>query len=258
MPDIFFDTLDAVPAELREFAKEDAGKVVVNVVPKVKLDEFRETNINVSKERDALKGTVTKFVSILGIEDPEAAATQVQELRSVQSRVKAGELVENKGLDEAVAERTKQMRESFETEIQAKARETNAWKDQATSATKALQRNKIDGEVTRAVLSEQSGANHSALADIMQRAYSVFTVSDDGKLIPKNGDAIIYGGDGSTPMSPAEWLGKLREEAPYFFKQSTGGGAGGGDKRNGGFTAEELAKMSPEQKLRLVNAGKLK
>ena len=55
MPEIVFESLDKVPEGLREHAKEEEGKVKVNVVPKNKLDEFRETNIKLAQERDSLK-----------------------------------------------------------------------------------------------------------------------------------------------------------------------------------------------------------
>jgi hypothetical protein len=89
----------------------------------------------------------------------------------------------------------------------------------------------------------------------------VFKVDANGQLVAKDGDAIIYGADGATPMSPSEWVrGKLREQAPYFYKNSSGGGATGGgtagDAKFGGMAEAEFRKLAPEKKLALANKMK--
>jgi hypothetical protein len=92
-----------------------------------------------------------------------------------------------------------------------------------------LRRTYVDRALTDVVLDESMGVHPKALADILGRAYQVFEVSDDGKLTPKRGEAVVYGADGVTPMSPKEWVQSLKEDAPYFFKGSNGGGSNGGE-----------------------------
>ena len=257
MPDIFYDTLDVVPADLREYAKESDGKVVVSVVPKVKLDEFRNNNIAISQERDTLKGAVTRFVSILGTEDLDAVENEVKELRTVGQKVKDGKLVADTSLEEAIAQRTKTMRDSYEENSRRTAAETAAWKDKAGSLDLELRRGEISRAVTAAALDEQLGVHASAIPDILQRAFGVYTVTDDRKLVPKRGEAVIYGEDGTTPMPPKEWLKELRNEAPHFFKGSTGGGAQGGQGGTRyGMTDKEFAALPAEKRLALANGEK--
>lgn len=257
MPDLFYQTLDQVPEGLREFASETDGKVKVSVVAKVKLDEFRENNVKLSQERDALKTAVEKARTVFG-EDFDAAAKEFGDLRGVAQRVKDGELVENKGLDEALAERTKQMREGYESQVTERAREANAWKEKATALDTRLKRTFIDRAITDVVLDSKSGVEPKAVTDILGRAYSIFQVSDDGKLTPKNGDAILYGADGASPMTPAEWVATLKDAAPHYFKGSSGGGASGGDaKMPNGMSQAEFAKLSPMQRLRAANGEKV-
>jgi hypothetical protein len=64
----------------------------------------------------------------------------------------------------------------------------------------------------------------------------------------------MYGADGSTPMTPMEWLAKLREEKPFLFKQSEGGGSGGGG-RPGGLSQADLQKMSPVERMNYARAN---
>jgi hypothetical protein len=56
-------------------------------------------------------------------------------------------------------------------------------------------------------------------------------------------------------MTPAEWLVKLRDEAPHYFKGNNGGGAAGGkDDKIGGFTQAQIAAdVAPQRSLELAN-----
>lgn len=253
MPEIFFDALDKVPEGLREHAKEVDGKVVVNVVAKVKVDEFRENNVKLAQQRDELDAAVQRAKAILG-DDFDAAAQEIDGVRQIAKRVKDGELVENKGLEEALAERTKQMREGYEVQIRTLSGEVGAWKQKAAGSEQRWKKGIVDRAVTDAALDEKLGVNPKALPDIISRAHNFFVVDDNDKLIPKQGDAIVYGADGTTPMSVSEWLGKLREDTPFFFKGSGGGGAGGSaDPKYGGMAKQDFDKLSGKQKLELAN-----
>lgn len=254
MPNITFKTLDEVPEGLREAAQTDAaGNVVVKVVPQAKLDEFRDRNIAVSKERDDLAMIANKAKELLG-DDFEAAAASITELRTIADRVKDGQLVENKGLEEAVAERTAKMRSDLQAENSRIAQEAAALKNKWLQTDQKLRQTYVDRAVTDVVLDESTGVHHKALGDILNRAYGVFEVSDDGKLTAKRGEAVLYGSDGATPLTPKEWINSLKDESPYFFKGSSGGGSNGGDGGGiGGFTTAEIAKMSPEARLQIAN-----
>lgn len=255
MPDIIYDSLESVPDGLREGAKaNDAGKVVVKVVLQNKLDEFRDTNIRVSKERDEFAQALGKAKEILGTEDFDAAAQQLAGLRDTAKKVADGALVENKGLEEALAERTTKMRDEMQAEIQRNAQEAKQWRDKQVQTDMKLRRTYIDRAITDVVLDETSGVHPKALADILGRAYNTFAVGDDGQLTAKRGDAVLYGSDGATAMSPKEWIGTLKDEAPYFFKGSNGGGSSGSDGAMiNGMTTAEIAKLPPEQRLAIAN-----
>jgi len=257
MPDISFDSLDAVPEGLKEVAKDNgSGKFVVNVVPAAKLDEFRNNNIAVSKERDTLKSFKDLWAPIIG-EDPDAFKADVERLRTVDQEVKDGKLKGSKDIEAEVNRRVETMKTGYETRLQAAEQARVAAEATAKDADTRFKRSIVDRAITDAVLNEKSGAEPRALPDIIERAAKVFAVGDDGKLTPKEGEAIIYGADGATPMTPNEWLGKLKESAPYFFKASGGGNAGGGNtsKIPGGLTKEAYDKLPPDKKLELARKG---
>lgn len=254
MPEITYDTLDAVPEGLREYAKEvDGGKVAVSVVPKAKVDEFRENNIKLNQERESLIGRVQTYSSVIG-EDFDQFKQELDDLRAVKRRVENKELVENGSLDEALAKRTTEMRTGYESQIAEKTKELDAWRKQVEQIQSKFNRSLIDRAVTDAVLNPKSGVNPSALPDILSRAYNTFRVEGEGAVVPYSGDSKLIGADGMSAMTPHEWLSKMRESAPYFFKESTGGGAGSGSTPGGSeFGASKKSDLkTPADKAKFI------
>jgi len=265
VPELFYDDLSAVPEGLKEVAKpqvdaagKETGKLVVNVVPKAKLDEFREMNTTVVKERDELKKNFDTYKGIVG-DKPDDFLKNLDALRAVDKRVKDGELVANTSLDEAINARTKEMRGEYDGKIKSLEEDRNQWRTKWTESDTRLRRFNIAQQVTAAILDKEVGARPDAANDILERAYRVFRVDDNGNMKPFDGDQVIYGADGASPMTPKEWLGKLKETAPYYFQGSSGGGAGGnggGNPGGGRLTAEQIANLTPEQ-YRKARADKL-
>jgi hypothetical protein len=258
MPDIIFPALDAIPEELRPFAKDVEGGngVVINLVPNDKLKEFRENNIKVSKERDeyaAFKATVS---SIFPEFDPSSVQKELDELRKTAQLVKDGTLKESRDVETEVSERTKSMKEKYEVETNRLTTLTKTAEARAQHLETRLRNQAIKQAVVQAAMDEKSGVHPHAINDIVNRAYGVFQVEGDGeRIIPKVGDAVMYGSDGTTAMAVGEWIASLKDTSSHLFRQSTGGGGAGnsGEKVFGGFSAQEVAKMSPEEKIRLGN-----
>jgi hypothetical protein len=255
MPDIVFASKDALPEELHPFLKEaDGGKFVINLVPNEKLKEFRETNITVSRERDTLKQTLEKVNAIFPEFDPEKVTTEVTELRGIAKRVKDGSLKENSQIEDALKARTDEMKRSYEDQLKAAGVTLKSTGDENTALKLRIQRQAVRQAILAVAHDEKSGVQSSAIDDIVQRAYGVFAVDDDEKLTPKQGDAVLYGANGTTPMTPFEWVASLKDKSQHLFKQSNGGGGVGDPARKfGGFSVDEIQKMSPEEKLRVAN-----
>jgi len=263
MPDITFDTMEAIPDGLKEAAKEVEGKFVVNVVPKAKLDEFRDNNLKISQERDGLKQKIDVLAPLIG-DDFDGFKTEVERLKTVDQQVKDGKLKGSDNIEAEVARRVESMKQGYEQRLLAAEQARVAAEKNAGEFDNKYRRSVIDRVITDAVLDPKSGAEARALTDIVERASKVFKVKDDGSVVPLQGEAIIYGADGVSAMTPLEWLGKLKEEAPYFFKQSNGGGANGGGNNGGngktlpnGMTMEQFNKLAPEKRLALAHQYKL-
>lgn len=255
MPDITYQSKDAIPEGLREFAKEANGGFVVSVVPKVKLDEFRENNLNIARERDALKDKVTVYTELVG-DDLTKAREIVHTFKTTHQQVLDGKLKGTDQIEAAVTQRMAEQKKALEDQIAASAQRLNEALGVAKDYETKFKRSTIDREITNAVLHPDSGVNPAALADILTRAYGFFSVEGpDGKLVARQGEAIVYGTDGVSPMPPKEWLAKVLEQAPYLGKQSAGGGASGTQgthKAYGDMSKADFDKLPPAQRIAMA------
>lgn len=253
MAEIVYASLEEVPEDLKDVAKKgEDGKYTVKVVAASKLDEFRERNITTSRERDTLAAALAKVKPFVG-EDPDAFAVRMKELEDIAQKVKDGTLKGSDAVAKEVDNRVAAMKEDYARQLREQATKASAAEANATSWEERYKKTRIDRAVTDAVVNPASGALPDALDDILSRAYNVFKVDGDGNIVAKDGEAIRYGSDGTTPMTPLEWLASLRAKAPYLFKGSSGGGANGGANggRNqyGGMSKADFDKLSPEAKL---------
>lgn len=262
MPVFTFDSLDVVPAELRDQTKAvdgDDKKVTLNLVSAKALDQFRENNIGLVKERDTLKGQLDLYMPIVG-DKPEDFVQRLKELESTAQRVKDGQLKETHDIEEATLRRTDEMRKDYEGRLQTVGKELAAWRDKAGSIENQYKTSLVASYLKDACVDAASGVEPTAISDIVRNGLDTFRMTDDGKIVPFEGDAPIYGADGSSPMSAKEWLSRLKEVKPFMFKGTQGGGAGGltTDKKTLGRTHEQLKKMSAVDLLALANGDKVR
>ena len=253
MPSITFATKEAIPEGLREYAVDsEDGQFTVKVVPEVKLNEFRDRNVSMAQQLETLGPVVARIKTLAG-DDLDAFETDLSGLRDIAKRVNDGELKTNDQIEQAVADRIKAVKDGYESNERAeRERRTNA-EAKVQTLQQRLDQTEIRSGVTNVVIHPESGVRPEALPDILQRAYNLFKV-EDGKPVPKNGESTIFGNNGADPMTFAEWIVKLRDEAPHYFKGNNGGGADGGKgTKVGGFSKAEIDKLSPQQKLNLAN-----
>lgn len=191
------------------YKSDDAGKFRLDVeggaVAKAKLDEFRTNNIDLIKKLEPFKDL-----------DPVV----VQDALKTHQQYKDKKLIDNGKIEEVVENRVKEMKSSYETQLTAE-------KTARQAAEGTLSKVLIDNELSREALS--NGALDTAVDDIVSRGRQVFKLNG-GKVLPYEGENVIYGDDGVTPLSVKQWLTKLSAKAPHLFKQSKGGGADAGNR----------------------------
>lgn len=251
-----YESLADVPDDLKEYAKEVEGKVQVKVAPAERIVDFRERNIALQKEKDEVAAKLGRYEIATGVNVPEIEKLDdfvkvLESLRETESRVKAGKLVEDTSLEEALQARMSETHSSYRTQLAELAKDRDAHKTQAQKAKESLDRVRIENAIRLVAGDQEVGMLEGAVKHILPEAYSVFRIEENGKIVPKQPDGtILYGSDGVSPMSIKEWLQKEREHNEYLFKGARGGGASGGDPKLGGrITAAELERMTPSQRI---------
>jgi hypothetical protein len=198
-----YDRREDIPAGLESAYVERDGKWVLDVegmVPKEKLDEFRNNNVDLQKRLDEL--SKKKHL------DPEEY-DELMELREEQQKNKDKQLIDAGKIDELVETRTERMRKDHETAL-------NAAKSALDKKTKAydtvygqLRNLRIESEVSRAV-NEVGVPVKGALNDIILRARDTWQLDDNGKLVPRNDEGqTIYSTNGKDVLSMGEWADDL-------------------------------------------------
>jgi len=266
------EDIESVPEAVRgEYVKTEAGVYqldVPGVVPKSKLDEFRDNNINLRKEHELKSAELTVRINQLENingsytnlgEDPEAIAAEIAELKALKEKVDNNELIAAEGFDEALNKkldkRVNEMREGFETKIreleEAKTAETTELSTKLSSVEQRYRQVALEGVLRDEAV--KAGALPESVDDILARASrSGWTIGEDGGAVAVKDGEPIYGNSGEK-LTIKEWVGSLKKDASWFFKPNTGGGAGGdagGTPPSTGpqpLTPAELSKLSPQE-----------
>ena len=214
-------------AVAKEYVKGDDGKYrldVPGVVPSSKLVEFRDNNITLKKELEKFKGI-----------DP----SKYSELAKLEQLVADKKLLDEGKIEEIVAGRVGTLKSEYEGQI--------AERDgKLTTTTRQLESLLIDSAVRSAAApAEGPQALPTAIDDILLRAKTVFRIVD-GVATPLDAKGqVVYGANGTDPMSIGEWMKGLLKTAPHLFAGSKGGGAPNNLQRGG----QQSGNMTATQKI---------
>jgi hypothetical protein len=252
-----YENLDAVPEGLRAEYEEKDGKAVLKIEgdhPTVlavvadankKVGDFRNTNIGLKQENEALKQKANAFAGF----DPVKIKEDQDKLRALEAKGVKGTNDVAEIVKQAVNAAVTPLNEKFEAS--ERARQENA----AKLATKTL-----ESRITAAGVA--AGVSETALPDFVSRGTRNFAV---------DGDTIVAKQPDGTPLyskqrpgellSVEEWATGLQAEAPHLFKPSTGadvvpGRPGGGVTPPGSVDANDMRGFS--KNLKEIAAGKVK
>jgi hypothetical protein len=243
-----FKTKDEVPAEHLPLYTERDGAWVLDIegaVEKAKLDEFRNSNAVLSKERDELK---QRFDGI----DPELARTLLAEKQKAEEekllnpsagdpnaadKAEKERAAERERIEKVIEGRVKGIKADLEKQVGSLTTE----RDALTSRLTAIQ---IDqGVITVAT---KRGLRPTAIADITARARTVFKLANGAPAaFEADGKSVRYGRDGLTPMTLEEWVDTQVSEAPHLFESNAGGGAAGNASGGGAGARPQGLQKNP-------------
>lgn len=202
----FVDSLDDVDENLRGLYAERDGKYALTVegmVPKDRLDEFRNNNLDLKRQIEDMQ---ERFKGI----DPETA----RELATKAAKERDKKLIDAGKVDELVSERVKAMQSDFEKNLKAVSSERDGMRQQ-------LEGLLIDTAIRDAAA--KAGVRATAVEDVLLRGRSTFRLVE-GKAAAMDGDKQIFGKNGD-PVTIDEWVSDLIDRAPHLFEQSQGGGS---------------------------------
>ena len=180
---------------------------------KTKLDEFRSNNVKLMKEMETL---ASKFEGI--------DVDTYKEMSAKQEQMRSKKLIDAGKIDELLEEKTKQMREVHNKELNKTTEVNQSLQDQLA---KLVIDNAVRDSATKA------GVVDTGMDDILLRSKSVFSLVE-GKAVPTDAQGnTIFGHGTSEPMSVKEWVNAQMDVAPHLFKSSSGGGSLHGTRPSG-------------------------
>ena len=218
------DLMEVAEGHRPLYIKRDDGMYILDVdgaVDKNKLNEFRDTNVELMKKLDQFKDL-----------DP----TKYAELMETQRKVREKQLIDAGKVDEVIAERVRVMKEEHQKAMDKLA-------DQLKVSNRQLETLLIDNTVKTVAV--QHGVLPTAMDDIVLRAKTVFSIQDGQPVMKDEKGQIVYGEDGVSPMSIDSWAKKLKTAAPHLFAGFNGSGAPGAR----GGTGQQQQHMSPTDKI---------
>jgi hypothetical protein len=240
--ELILDSIDSVPEAVRSLYVEHEGKFKLDVagVPdtaglKSALEKERIAAREAAKQLNEFK---SKYDGI----NPD----EVKALKQQQQEAEEAKLLAEKNHEEIFRRRFEQADKANQKallEEQAKVQAVN-------ERLKGYESRVLEQHIERVAI----GKIHStpeAMKAVAMHFKEKFTLDQNGDAVALDGYGnIIFGKDGKTPLSPAEFLEDLKETHGFYFPAlNTGGGAtGSGSNYNG---SHDLSKMTPMEKMRL-------
>lgn len=204
-------------------------------VAKLIQNAVKEATSGLAANKDEILGEKKKLQEQLDAVAKQWEGLDPEAVRTIMSRLENDEetrlLAEGK-TDEVIARRTERLQADHAKQVE-KLQAALAERDEALNgATSKVKQLTVSHSLQKAA--SELGLIPSAIDDALARAMNVFQVDDNGRLTVQENGATVYGKDGKSPMSPAEWLETMKEKAPHWFPAPTGGGAAGGAGGKGG------------------------
>lgn len=173
--------------------------------------------------------------------DPDAVRTILSKFASDEEAA----LIAKGEIETVLTKRTERMQADNAKAVKAEkeARERAEAKSSKLSA-KAL---------AGLLIEAATGALPEAKDDIIARGSPIWRLNDDGNAVAMNGEEVVFGKDGKTPLSPKEWADSLRETAPHLWPKAQGSGAPGSGAPGRG-TGQDLSKLPARERLTAARA----
>ena len=218
------ETKEEIPEGAESFYEEVEGKyhlAVEGFTEKSKLDEFRNSNIDLRQQLEDATGKIDSFKGI----DPASAREALTKMQQVENK----ELIDKGQFDELLAKQESE----YGGKIDALTKRATEQENSAKKYKDELETYRVTSAIQTAV-NESGTPQSSAVADILARAKNSWSIDDKGNLfcVDSSGKA-RYSENGTQYLSPQEWSKELIANAPHLFVPSIGSGANGSGELGG-------------------------
>ena len=217
------ETPDAIPEGMAEHYEEQDGRFVLKVdghVPKTRVDEFRNNNIKLMKQNEELQSKVSQY--------DDFDLEQAREALRFKEDVEKQNLMDKGQYEELLKKEIAQLEKQHGKQIlQLQENVENAQKE-LSNKQRLLNQNVIDRGVQE-TLDNKPMLTTTARMLLMDRAKSMFTVDNTGKIIATDDDNNVrYAKNGVDLYGISDYIEDYildYQNDPSFVKPSTGGGA---------------------------------
>lgn len=212
-----YDSLDDVPKQFHELYTEKDGKFILTGISGIKPEEdINRLNEALRKERKDHKETKDKF-SKFGDKDPEEILSLLDKIPELEAAAK-GKLDDEK-INQLVEARIKSKTAPLERELENLKKEASNFKTENEVLKTERKQRIIHDEVRKAAT--ELKIVETAVEDVLYLSERLFEVSEEGKVLAKDGVGVTPGIDAKG------WLGDMQEKRPHWWPPSAGGGAKG-------------------------------
>jgi len=207
------EEFDKLEESVQAYYSADGENYVMQIegaTSKDKLDEFRNTNVDLLKQVKANEGiNMDKYNAML----------------ETERKVRDKELIASGDFDTLVKERTASMQSDFQAKIDNANNSVIGITDKYNQL---VTKTEIEGAAHKAFVS--SKIRPEAQDAVMSQIRSTFSVDENGAVVGKNGDAILTGADGNLTIS------EFVSNQPDFMRvpNQAGGGQGNEGDNHGG------------------------
>lgn len=218
-------SLDGIPEEYHGLYTKVGDDFVLDVDDaeyKQRLAEFRTNNIEGRRKLEEMQRKLEAFggVNPDDLESLKEAQRKLQELEEKK-------LISEGELEKVLERRTERMRQEYEGKIEQLTGQVTTLSTERETFKSKLAENQLASTILGAI-TEVGVPRKGAARDILSRAGDVWQIDDTGELRPVRDGKLVYGRDGTNPLTPQEWAQGLAKEASWLFEPSAGGGARGG------------------------------
>lgn len=218
-------SLEEVDEAFRSLYKEKDGQYHLDVEgmrPKAEIDEFRNNNIELSKQLEQLREEIKKYDGV--------DLDKIKELEEKEKKLQDDKLIEKGEFDKLIANKVAEEAERHQSKIQELSEQVEALtgeRDQANNTVRTMKLHQKIGDVAL-----KKGIRKSALDDVYHHAEKYgWDIDENGELVAK--DRFSSKNPGKLMSVDEYFTDVLEAEKPFYFEESSGGGASNNGGRGG-------------------------